>query len=97
MNVPETNWIENDPKKYNSFSDGSAFLIAVNVTNTKSGQTNWEFDCVEFDCDGDGANLVYRGSREPFDSWSWDDIEFFHLLEGDMPTYHPINDPDEND
>jgi hypothetical protein len=91
---PQVEWIKNELNKYNSFYDGSAFLIAVQVKSTVTKSVRWEFDVVEFDCDGEGASLVYRGSREPYDSWAWDDIGYFALLEGKMPSYQS-NDVEE--
>lgn len=84
--TPEIDWIKNDPKKFNTFLDGSVFLVAIQVS-TKGGPYRWDFDIVQLDCDGEGASLRYRGSGEPYDAWSWGDFEYFKLLEGEMPTY----------
>lgn len=37
-------WIENDPKKYNCFEDGFRFLGALQVHNSNTNETDWEFD-----------------------------------------------------
>jgi len=84
--LPKINWIENDPSKYNQFFDGSVFLVAVLVRNNKTGGTKWEFDCVEVKVDCDGSSLYYKNG-DIYDSWSWDDFEYFSLLEGDMPYF----------
>lgn len=84
--LPQINWVKNDPKLYNTFTDGSVFLVALRVMNGFLGKEYWQFDVVEFDCDGDGASLYYRGKSECYDSWVWDDFEYFMLLEGRMPT-----------
>jgi hypothetical protein len=84
--MPAINWIKNDPKKYCNFIDGSVFLVALRVRNNKTNTERWEFDVVEFDCDGESACLYYRGKTEIYGSWTWNDFEYFMLLEGSMPT-----------
>lgn len=84
---PKIEWIKNDKKEFNTFEDGSVFLVALQVTNTATKKKAWEFDVIEFDCDGDGASLRYRGGGDHYDSWEWNDFEYFQLLEGTMPSY----------
>jgi hypothetical protein len=84
---PKINWIKNDPKKYNCFTDGSVFLVALQVTNNKTKQTKWEFDVIEADCDSESCTWRYRERGECYSSWQWGDFEYFALLEGDMPNY----------
>lgn len=87
MSKPEINWIKNERGKYKSFTDGSEFLIALKVRNNRTKTERWEFDCVKFDCDGDGASLKYRSEEcEYYSSWEWDDFEYFCLLDGEMPS-----------
>lgn len=86
LGLPFIPWVKNDPKKFKFFTDGGVFLVALQVKNNKTGVSRWEFDVVEFDCDVEGASLYYRGKPEAYDSWAWEDFEFFALLEGDMPT-----------
>lgn len=82
---PTINWIKNDPKKYKYFYDGSVFLIAVMVKNSIKESERWELDVIRVSCDGDWFCLEYR-SGEIFDAWEWEDVEYFHLIEGEMPT-----------
>lgn len=82
--TPQINWVKLDPKKHNYFYDGSRFLVAVQVHNWKTKKTEWEFDVVVVDCDGDGMFLKYEGG-DLYDKWDWFDFEYFCLLEGDMP------------
>jgi hypothetical protein len=92
-NKPSINWVKLNPKLHNFFEDGSKFLVAVQVHNGRTGETKWEFDVVIMVCDGDGAFLTYEGG-EMYDRWSWQDIEYFHLIEGEMPS--AAVDDDEN-
>lgn len=89
MNI-ELTWIKNDPEKHNVFSDGSVFLVAIEVNNNKTGKTRWDFDVLRFDCDGESAYLTYRDSHEFYDKWCWSDFDYFILLEGDMPTSEDV-------
>lgn len=81
---PPINWVKNEPGKYKTFWDGSRFLFALQVKNNALGTTRWEFDVLEFDCDGEGASLRYPDG-EYYDSWTWDAFEYFALLDGQMP------------
>lgn len=85
-NFPVINWIKNDPIEHSCFTDGSVFLVAIEVMNKESKTTLWEFDVIEIYCDDDGATLYYRGQSEIYDSWEWNDFSYFHLLDGEMPT-----------
>lgn len=84
MSWPKIDWIKNDSKKHRHFNDGDIFLIALRVRIKEIER--WEFDVVEMDCDGDGASMWYRGKSEPYDAWSWDDVEYFKVIEGCEPT-----------
>lgn len=83
--LPKLKWIKNDPKKYKWFEDGFTFLGAIKVENQKTRKTTWEFDVVTVRCDGDWLCLEYRGG-ETYDAWTFEDFEYFHVLEGPMPT-----------
>lgn len=84
VDFPVINWVKNDPKKHRYFLDGSSFLVALKVS-IKGGPFFWEFHAIQVDCDGENMSLRYRGG-DSFDEWTWDDLEFFHLIEGEMPT-----------
>jgi len=82
--TPQINWIKNDPKKHRFFVSGSVFLVAVMVRNSKTNTEQWEFDVIQIACDEDWFCLEYR-TGESFDAWEWSDVEYFHLIEGEMP------------
>jgi len=82
--LPNIKWIKNEG--FTSFTDGSVFIVALRVEDDKTKTLNWDFDVVEFDCDGEGASLYYRGKFESYTDWDWDDFEYFALLSGDMPS-----------
>lgn len=83
--LPKIEWIKNDPQKHKFFEEGSVFLVALQVKNSKTKKVRWEFDVVETDCDGYRMTLYYRGKSEIYDSWNFEDFEYFYLLEGKMP------------
>jgi hypothetical protein len=85
-NEPNINWIKNDPDKHKFFTDGSVFLVALQVRNIKNKTTQWEFDVVRTDCDGEGMHLTQKCGCS-YDDWSWDDFEYFKLLDGNLPTF----------
>lgn len=84
--LPSINWIKNDPLKFNSFSDGSVFLVAYKV-RIDGDPPVWAFDVVEVGCDDERMNLYFRDKVESYDGWDWECFEYFALLEGDMPTF----------
>lgn len=84
VSPPSIDWVRNDPEQHQLFSDGSIFLVALQ-TGKSGGPYTWDFDVVKANCDEDGMTLVDREGNS-YDAWSWDDFEFFKLLEGDMPT-----------
>jgi len=90
---PEIEWVKNDPKKYNRFSDESRFLVAVQVKNSVRRDVRWEFDVVTVKCDGDWMVLEYGGG-ETYDAWNFSDFGYFKLLDGEMPTYDSEFDPE---
>lgn len=85
MSEPKIDWIKNDPEKHRYFNDGDVFLIAIPQASS-NGVERWDFDVVEMDCDGEGASMWFRNKSEVYDSWSWDDVEYFKVLEGNEPT-----------
>ena len=80
---PDIKWVKNNPEKHKYFTDGSEFLVALQVSSN-GGPYTWDFDVVQVNCDGEGMDLTYRGG-EPYDAWLWDDFEYFALLDGEMP------------
>lgn len=84
MNKPKINWIKLDSRKHSYFNDGSKFLVALQVYNGKTKKTEWEFDIVTTECDGEGMSLKYEGG-DYYDRWTWFDFEYFFLLDGEMP------------
>lgn len=86
---PSINWTKNEKNKYKTFWDGSVFLVALRVKNNATQTQKWEFDKVRFNCDGEDASLEIGDSGEPYDAWTWEDFEYFALLEGDMPGTEP--------
>lgn len=93
MSEPQIKWVKRDSKQHAWFEDGMRCLVALQVRDNKSGKTNWEFDVVVMDCDGEGASLRYEGG-EYYDKWNWEDFEYFSLLEGPMPRPIPTSDED---
>lgn len=83
--IPAITWIKNDPEKFNVFEDGSRFLVAIWVTNNKTKKSRWDLDVVRWNCDGESAHLEYDNG-DSYDSWNWEDVEYFALIEGAMPT-----------
>ncbi len=83
--LPVINWIKNDPKEHQLFTDGSVFLVALRV-GKNGGPYNWEMDVVAVDCDGEGMNLKSRDCGCFYDGWIWSDIEYFALIEGYLPS-----------
>jgi hypothetical protein len=83
--MPEINWIKVDLSKHIYFEDGSRFLIAVFVENSRTRTKKWEFDIVSASCNDERLSLVYENG-EPYDTWTWDDIDYFAVLEGKEPT-----------
>ena len=85
-NLPEIKWIKNDPKKFNCLEDGSRFLVALQVHSKLTKTTKWEFEVLTVRSDGDWLCLE-TGGGETYDSWNWEDFEYFQLLDGSMPTF----------
>ena len=84
---PVLNWIKNDPKKHKYFLDGSEFLVATKVINNVSKKTRWEISAIEAHADWeDEVYFSYVNGGEVWDSWDWDDVEWFVVLEGECPT-----------
>jgi hypothetical protein len=84
MESPKINWIKYDAEKHQSWWDGTRVMIALQVTNNKTKVTRWEFDIVNISADGDSFSMSYDGG-EPYDAWSIDSIEYFHILDGEVP------------
>lgn len=81
-------WIKNDPDKYNWFTDGSKFLVALQIRDQKKKITYWDYDVVVTSCDGEGMHLCCSNG-EVYDAWTWPDFEYFVLLDGEMPAAGP--------
>lgn len=94
MEVPKIEWVKNDPKLHQWFSDGSVFLVALQ-TGKNGGPYKWDFDVVEVNCDGDGMFLQYPHGGEAYSDWEWTDFEYFQLMEGEMPTARPSEEEQE--
>jgi hypothetical protein len=92
MDTPKIDWVKNDPKQHRYFIDGSKFLVALQVSNNKTGVTKWEFDTVMADCDGESMGLRCPCNGDTYDAWLWEDFEFFALLGGEMPTAEPTEE-----
>lgn len=84
MSKPKINWIKNNPNKHRYFIDGSTFLVAVQVSKN-GGTPRWEFNVVRANCDGEGMFLEHING-ESYDDWLWEDLEYFHLIEGNLPV-----------
>lgn len=81
---PIINWIKMDPSKHNQFSEGDVYLIALR-TGKNGGPYTWEIDRVKIFADDGKSSLVYECGCS-YDSWSWDDVEYFSVVEGSEPT-----------
>ena len=89
--LPKINWIKNDKEIHQLFEDGSAFLVALQVTDNKTKITKWMFDCIRVACDGDWFVMEYLGG-ETYDAREWSDFEYFHVLDGHAPEpKHPYS------
>ena len=77
-------WIRNSSDEHQYFSDGSIFIIAVKLSTGK-----YDIDIVYVECDEDYFGMFYRDTGDFYDAWEWDDVEYFILLEGEMPTKEP--------
>lgn len=93
---PEVCWFKNDPKKYVWHTDGSVYLVALQVTNNKTKVTRWEFAVLQVSCDEDNFDLHEHASGEFYSSWEWSDFEYFHLVSGAMPEKGPEEDEEDN-
>ena len=91
VNLPEINWIKNDPEKYCLFVDGSKFLVALQVRNNKTKITKWDFEVVVTNCDGEDMSLM-TSEGEYFSGWQWIDFDYFCLLDGEMPTAERVDE-----
>lgn len=85
--LPSIQWIKNDPKKHTWFTDGSVFLVALR-TGKSGGPYTWDFDKVRINAD-ENMSLTISECGCSYDAWSWEDFEYFALLEGSMPTEWP--------
>ena len=77
-------WITHDPEAL--VFDGSAFAIALRVTDSASKRTEWEIHTVHVLSDGENFQLYNRdenGSGDAFTSWEWEDAEFVFPLNND--------------
>lgn len=81
---PHIDWVKNDKEKHQFFTDGSRFLVALQV-GRQGGPYEWEFAIVVTNCDGEGMTLQWP-EGEYYSDWNWEDFEWFKLLEGEMPT-----------
>lgn len=88
IGLPEITWIRNDAQKHQWFQDGSVFLVALRTGKT-GGPYTWDFDVVTLNADGESMSLDTRECRCSYSNWSWSDFEYFHLIEGVMPTERP--------
>ena len=82
------NWIKNDPEKHQWFEDGSVFLVAYVIHIAKTGKTRQDYDVVVVSCDGGDFQLNLRNG-EPYDDWTWEDFDYFALIDGNIPTRRP--------
>lgn len=85
--LPGINWVKNDPDKYKWFQDGSEFLVALRVGNNKKKTERWEYAVITVNCDEGRFDL--SSNNELYDMWSWEDFEYFHLMDGVLPTAGP--------
>lgn len=83
--LPKISWIKNDPEKHKFFEDGFRFLGALQVKNSVKKTVRWEFDVLTVRCDGDWM-ILETGGGEIYDSWGFEDFEYFHILDGREPT-----------
>lgn len=88
MNQPNLNWIKRDPVAHAWHQDGSRYLIARQVTNNRTNVTTWDCAAVQVRTDDEWFDLAL-GCECSYDAWTWDDVEFFVLLDGAMPTAKP--------
>lgn len=85
LEMPGINWIKNTPEYQKAtFSDGSVFLVALQL-GPEGGPYKWDFDVVQVSCDGEWMVLNTRECSCSYSAWSWDDFEYFALLDGEMP------------
>lgn len=83
---PPIQWIGRDDKLHAYHQDGSRYLIAVEMQWPK-GLPQWEFAVVQVNADGNMTLQFDCGCS--YDTWQWDDVEWFALLDGVMPTAGP--------
>ena len=74
----ELEWKKHDCEKL--VSDGSIWLVALEILNRPTNKKFWHVDKVRVSCDGDEDggffDLTYADSDEPYDYWDWTDFEF---------------------
>lgn len=84
--LPAIKWVKNTPKYHSAmFQDQSVFLVALKTGKT-GGPYTWSFDTVKTNCDGEGMTLETPECGCAYSAWSWDDFEYFALIDGEMPT-----------
>ncbi len=77
--TPGPEWIEHDPDV--PVYDGSIFACALQVTDQKTGKTNWDIHTIAVTADEDLFSLTWMAdgdSGDAFSSWSWED--FSHVI-----------------
>lgn len=73
-------WIKNDHHD-RTFEDGEVLLVAVYVYSNYAGKSEWEIDRIRVRCDDDGASFLHDNDfDDPYDSWAWEDIEYYIQL-----------------
>jgi len=64
--------------------------VALKVHNNVTNKSKWDFDIISVEADGDDnddgfINLLCAYTGDVYDSWEWEDFEYFILIEGRMP------------
>lgn len=85
MNIPLPSWnlVSDHP---NEFCDGDEYLVALQVSNSQTKKTRWEFYKLRVFAD-EIMQLYYAddveicGKRCAFSEWSFDDFEYYIKLE----------------
>ena len=95
MSLPVINWIKKEKDKHNFHTDGNRYLIALQVRSMSQplNDVYWDYFIICVTCDGEGAELSYENG-DIFDAWSWDDVEYFAVLDGEMPTNEIVDSYD---
>jgi hypothetical protein len=63
------------------FDEGESLLVAVKYKSSLTRKTGWDIQRVWVQHDGDGAHLYCDEEfDEPYDSWSWHDVNYYIRL-----------------